>query len=133
MANLTRDEVIQRIRFAMGVMGIKDHLPKLDECMDYGKISQHDIKEAGGLKKLSKIMGLPLSNQKEKVEHEYDGIFSMSDVTPSGAFDMQRESGKLYADIQKAATLSEVPEIDVSAYAGMKTFTERKKDEIRER
>ena len=131
MANLTRDEVIQRIRFAMGVLNIKGRLPCIAECCEYGKLSAAHISGVGGMKKLSRLMGLPMASQKSKAEDEHEGIYSMEDITPSGAFDMQRDSGMLYADIQKAATLSEVPGIDLSAYAGMTTYAERKQNELR--
>lgn len=133
MSYLTRSEVIQRVRYAMGVLNIKDHLPTFRECLEHGKLSGADLRAAGGLKTLSALMHLPMANRmpKDKNEDMDDGIYTMEDVTPSKAFEIQKVSGELWAETQKRDTLSKVPAIDLTAYAGMKTFAERMEDGLR--
>lgn len=123
---LTIADIVERVRYVMRMLGITDHLPTYDEIVHLGGIHQGSLKKCGNIKGLSMLMGLPKAPRNEMRKKSGD-VYSMEDVKPSQAFKKQRESGKLWADTQKAETLQRFGGIDLSRYEGLQTYAERTK------
>lgn len=124
MAEMTIQEIIERVRYVMEQNGITDHLPKFEQMAAVGMHSAQ-MRPAGGLKGLSLLMGLPMSPPKPREKPPEKDVYSMKDVKPSQAFKKQHESGELYGNMQKAETLDMAGRIDLSQYAGLQTYAER--------
>lgn len=135
---VTTQEIIHRVKDAMKVLGIKDHLPTVNEMIQYGKLNQVLLKRVGGVKGISLMLGLPPAPVKKpsnagrprKIEKaqpvDKKEILSMEDVTPSQAFSKQKQSGIPYGQMQRQESLDKAGKIDIDAYRGMTSYAERK-------
>jgi hypothetical protein len=81
------------------------------------------IKKFGGNKVIAQKIGVP--NTSRRYEKKSD---EKPKIKPSRAFEIAKEAkkfGKDYADIQKAETIEKSGGIDLTAYEGMKPWSER--------
>ena len=124
---MTIPEVLDRVRRVMNELKIKDHLPTYTQIMQYGGLGSKDMNQAGNLKGISLLMGLPMAPRTRTPKAT--GIYSMEDVRPSQAFKKQKESGIPYGESQKADTIKEFATIDLSQFEGMQSYAERVRHE----
>lgn len=124
-------EIIQAVRDVMDELGIENHLPTAMQINEHGYITYYMLNKFGGLKNISKIMGLPMApaikpKKYQTKDSDPDSIYiSKKSVIPSQAFKKQAESGIPYGEIQKAQSLEIAGTIDKSRYTGMLTYAER--------
>lgn len=124
-------EIIQAVRDVMDELGIENHLPTAMQINEHGYITYYMLNKFGGLKNISKIMGLPMAPairpEKYEIKSSNPDSFYISKkpIKPSQAFKKQVEKCMPYSEIQKAESLKIAGNIDTSKYTGMLTYAER--------
>lgn len=127
-------DVVDAIKQTMQELGLKDHLPTVKQVEDTVNVSRNKITKVGGMKNVSLLLGIPMAprgpqiSTKKWTRHSDSSYICREDVIPSKAFDIQRESGRLWGDIQKEKTLKAAGSIDLSKYEGLKPYSERMKN-----
>ena len=126
----TIQEIIENVRYVMRKLGITDHLPTHEQINSCSGMTSKVLLDAGGLKGLSLLMGLPMAPRGYAAiaKAKETGPVEMGDVKPSKAFKIQKDTGKAYGQIQQEQSLKVAGKIDVSAYEGMQTYAERMTD-----
>ena len=135
----TLEAVLEELRRVMDVLGVHDRMPTQMEMMPHSTVYAA-IQKFGSTAEIAAMLGVQVSHrqtrQQRKVsyvvnveaEPKYEppeGPFEMRDVKKSKAFDIQREAGRPYGDIQREETMRMAGTIDLSQYAGMKSYAER--------
>lgn len=92
-------------------------------------ITPYRLRAFGGIRKLSKLLGIPMLPARVRREDlpstDANDIRTMEQVRPSEAFKRQMETGKRWADIQREETLEAFGRVDVSQFEGLKPYGER--------
>lgn len=120
------EEMEIRIRILMEQLDTQGHLPRCADLRDVG-ITAYQLSQYGGLSGISKRLGIPQAPFKWRwvnLDRKND-IRTMEQVKPSKAFEIQTETGKRWADIQREETLEAFGRVDVSQFEGLKPYGER--------
>lgn len=132
----TLERVLDEIRRVMDIMGVHDRLPTQKEIRKYSTVYAA-MQKFGTAGEIAAMLGVKISNSQKRYERDactstptagdekIEGPCSMEDVVRSRAFEIQRKSGRPYGEIQQEQTLQMAGTIDVSQYAGMKSYAER--------
>lgn len=127
-APISLDEVREMTLQLMEDMDTRGYLPNSEEFRSIG-ITPYRLRAFGGIRKLSKLLGIPMLPPRIRREDlpstDENDIRTMKQVRPSKAFEKQMETGKRWADIQQEETLEKYARVDVSQFAGLQTYAER--------
>jgi hypothetical protein len=126
----TLEKVLDEIRRVMDIMGVHDRVPTQKELRKYSTVYAA-MQRFGTNEELAAMLGVKPTRKTErgiggpKLLEPAEGPCSMEDIVRSRAFEIQRKAGRPYGEIQQEQTLQQVGTIDVSQYAGMKSYAER--------
>lgn len=127
-APITLEEIREMTLQLMEDMNTRGYLPNSEEFRSIG-ITPYRLRAFGGIRKLSKLLGIPMLPARVRREDlpstDKNDIRTMEQVRPSKAFEIQMESGKRWADIQREETLEAFGRVDISQFDGLQTYAER--------
>lgn len=125
---ISLEEVREMTLQLMEDMNTRGYLPNSEEFRSIG-ITPYRIRAFGGIRNLSKLLGIPMLPARIRREDlpsmDENDIRTMEQVRPSRAFEIQKETGKRWADIQKEETLEAFGRVDISQFDGLKSYGER--------
>lgn len=127
-APISLDEIRKMTLQLMEDMNTRGYLPNSEEFRSIG-ITPYRLRAFGGIRKLSKLLGIPMLPARIRREDlpsiDENDIRTMEQVRPSRAFEKQMETGKRWADIQREGTLERYAKVDISQFDGLQTYAER--------
>lgn len=125
---MSLDEIREITIQLMEDMNTRGYLPNSEEFRSVG-ITPYRLRAFGGIRKLSKLLGIPMLPARIRREDlpstDEKDIRTMQQVRPSKAFEIQAATGKRWADIQQEETLEAFGRVDTSQFDGLKTYAER--------
>ena len=118
----TEELIVKEVKRCMDILDIHDRMPTHSELDSISSVTS-GIRKFGGSKAIAEKVGVPWINRRYIKKED-----SEPPINPSKAFEKAKEAnqqGKSYADIQKEETERLSGKIDLTAYAGLKTYRER--------